>query len=268
MKRVTVDSVKPKVLAGMYAIDVEPILPRNRNNREVYLDYLKHLKESVETLREIVEEARVKKPLDSSLASACLYTKRSRELLEYVIGTCPKDFNKRDKKIVTAPLTRRKQVTFKETCGTSNANIQKHVKPQEEKKTNVHVIPSTGVTSSTKASESKPRSNTKNNRILPAKNINKKKVEYHPMNNKSNLKHMNCVDSSISYKRTLTGKKFTLGVQCPLTRFTKSKVVPVKKPKNEKATSTGIPTIAETQTTDSSVKYTAVSANQQDPNRN
>ncbi|GKG16516.1 hypothetical protein Tco_0361473, partial [Tanacetum coccineum] len=78
MKRVTVDSVKPKLLApGMYAIDVEPIPPRNRNNREVHLDYLKHLKESVETLREIVEEARVEKSLDSSLPSARLYTKQS-----------------------------------------------------------------------------------------------------------------------------------------------------------------------------------------------
>ncbi|GJV31571.1 hypothetical protein Tco_1391971 [Tanacetum coccineum] len=63
------DHVKPKVLApGKYAIDVEPIPPRNRNNREVHLVYLKHLKESVETLREIVEEAK-----------------------ENVIGTCPKD---------------------------------------------------------------------------------------------------------------------------------------------------------------------------------
>ncbi|GJT32854.1 retrovirus-related pol polyprotein from transposon TNT 1-94 [Tanacetum coccineum] len=60
MKCVTMDSVKPKVLApGMYAIDVGPIPPRCRNNREVHLDYLKHLMESVETLREIVEEARV-----------------------------------------------------------------------------------------------------------------------------------------------------------------------------------------------------------------
>ncbi|GKA06857.1 hypothetical protein Tco_0686081 [Tanacetum coccineum] len=72
------DHVKPKVLApGKYAIDVEPIPPRNRNNREVHLVYLKHLKESVETLREIVEEAKVERPLDSSLASACLYTKHS-----------------------------------------------------------------------------------------------------------------------------------------------------------------------------------------------
>ncbi|GKE30571.1 hypothetical protein Tco_1445955 [Tanacetum coccineum] len=153
MQSITMDSIKPKVLTpGMYGIDVEPIPPRNKNNREVHLDYLKHLKESVETLREIVEEARVEKPLDSSLESACLYTKRSQELIEYVIGTCPKDFNKRDKNIASIPLTRKKQVTFKETSGTLNANTQKHVKPQKEHKTNVPVIPSIGVTSSTKAS--------------------------------------------------------------------------------------------------------------------
>ncbi|GJY95804.1 retrovirus-related pol polyprotein from transposon TNT 1-94 [Tanacetum coccineum] len=63
------DHVKQKVIApGKYAIDVEPIPPRNRNNREVHLVYLKHLKESVETLRKIIEEAKVERPLDSSLA--------------------------------------------------------------------------------------------------------------------------------------------------------------------------------------------------------
>nr|GEV46174.1 integrase, catalytic region, zinc finger, CCHC-type, peptidase aspartic, catalytic [Tanacetum cinerariifolium] len=67
------------------------------NNREAHLDYLKHLKESVATPREIVKEARAERPLDRSLASACLYTKHSYELLEYLVGTCPKDFNKRDK---------------------------------------------------------------------------------------------------------------------------------------------------------------------------
>ncbi|GJW34192.1 hypothetical protein Tco_0054224 [Tanacetum coccineum] len=56
------DHVKPKVLApGKYAIDVEPIPPRNRNNREVQLVYLKHLKESVETLREIASTSLPKK---------------------------------------------------------------------------------------------------------------------------------------------------------------------------------------------------------------
>ncbi|GKA99492.1 hypothetical protein Tco_0827486 [Tanacetum coccineum] len=103
------DHVKPKVLApGMYAIDVEPIPPRNRNNKEVHLEYLKHLKENVRTLREIVKEAKIEKKLDSLLASACLYTKHSQELLEYAIGTFLKDFNKRDRKIDTAPLNRKK----------------------------------------------------------------------------------------------------------------------------------------------------------------
>ncbi|GKC51857.1 hypothetical protein Tco_1074602, partial [Tanacetum coccineum] len=77
-KCVTMPAKKPKVYApGRYDIDVESIPSRNRNNREVHLDYLKHLKESVETLHEIVEEAKVVRPLDSSLASACLYTKHS-----------------------------------------------------------------------------------------------------------------------------------------------------------------------------------------------
>nr|GEV57362.1 putative Gag-Pol polyprotein [Tanacetum cinerariifolium] len=82
---------------GMYAIDVEPIPPRLRNNREVHLDYLKHLKESVATLREIVEEAKVERPLDTSVASACLYTKHFQELLEYVIGTCCSKHMTRDR---------------------------------------------------------------------------------------------------------------------------------------------------------------------------
>nr|GEV36136.1 hypothetical protein [Tanacetum cinerariifolium] len=48
---VSKDHVKPKVLApGKYAIDVEPIVLHLRNNREAHLDYLKHLKESVETI--------------------------------------------------------------------------------------------------------------------------------------------------------------------------------------------------------------------------
>ncbi|GJZ34729.1 hypothetical protein Tco_0580546 [Tanacetum coccineum] len=144
MQCVTTNPVKPRVLAlGKYAIDVELIPPHNRNNREVHLDYLKHLKESVETIREIVEEAKVERPLDRSLASACLYTKHSQELLEYVIGTCPKDFNQRDKKHANTPLTKKKQVTFKVQCATSNSNTHKHVEQLNTQKTNVPVPPST-----------------------------------------------------------------------------------------------------------------------------
>ncbi|GJU09859.1 hypothetical protein Tco_1132255 [Tanacetum coccineum] len=309
------DSIKPRVLAtGRYAIDVEPIPLRNRNNWEVHLDYLKHLKESVETLREIVEEAKVERPLDSSLAFACLYTKHSQELLEYVIGTCSKDFNQPDKNHVATPLTRKKQVTFEDQCETSNSNTHKHVEQLNIQKTNVLVPPSTRVNSCTDASRSQPRSNTKKNMILPAKSVNKKKVKEHLRTNKSSLKTMNRIDSSISSQRTIinsnshsvcktcnkclisanhdmcmvnylhyvnafpfvknfmrkvqqvwkpkqvkqvwkptgkiltnvgyqwmpTGRTFTLGEQCPLTRLTKSKVVPAKQTENVSTSKTVI----------------------------
>ncbi|GJV75386.1 hypothetical protein Tco_1506970 [Tanacetum coccineum] len=118
LKNATRNFVKTKVLApGMYAIDVEPIPPRLNNNRSAHLDYINHLKESVETVREIVEEARVVKPLDTAFNSACKYTKLSQELVEYVIGTCPKEFKERDNKAAAfIPLIRQKQVTFNDTC--------------------------------------------------------------------------------------------------------------------------------------------------------
>ncbi|GJY78456.1 hypothetical protein Tco_0484257 [Tanacetum coccineum] len=122
------DQVKPKVLApGKYAIDVEPIPPRNRNNREVHLVYLKHLKESVETLRQIVEKAKSERPLDRSLASTCHYTKHSQELLEYVIGTYLKSINTRDNKHASTSLPKKKQVTFEEQCAMSKVNTHKPV---------------------------------------------------------------------------------------------------------------------------------------------
>ncbi|GJV10554.1 hypothetical protein Tco_1352095 [Tanacetum coccineum] len=87
-----------------YVIDVEPIPPHNRNNRKVHLHYLKHLKESVETLRDIIEKAKVDRPSDRSIVFACRYTKHSQELLEYAIGTCPKAFNQQDKKHAPTPF--------------------------------------------------------------------------------------------------------------------------------------------------------------------
>ncbi|GKD38830.1 hypothetical protein Tco_1259037 [Tanacetum coccineum] len=194
------DPVKPKVLApGMYAIDVEPIPPRNRNNREVHLEYLKHLKESVGTLCEIVEEARVEKPLDSSLASACLYTKHSQELLEYVIGTCPKDFNKKDRKIAIVLLNTKKCYFCR-----------------------------TRVKDATAASGSKPRSNTKKDRTLPPKSDTKtilgiislslKFVKKPPVNKVWRVKQVKQVwqatgklFTNVGFQWLPTGRKFTLG---------------------------------------------------------
>ncbi|GJV03883.1 putative ribonuclease H-like domain-containing protein [Tanacetum coccineum] len=202
-KCVTIPDSKPKVLASdRYPIDVEPIPTRHKNNREVHLHYIKHLKESVETLREIVEDAKVERPLDTSLASACRYTKHSQELLEYVIGTCPKDFSPRDKQNASTNSLRKKRVTFVEPCETSTHNTPPQVEHHKINSTNAPGIPSTGVKGASEASRSKPRSNTKKDRTLPAKSA-LKQVEAHSRMNKSNEKQKNRVDSSISYKRTV-----------------------------------------------------------------
>ncbi|GJV13170.1 hypothetical protein Tco_1354711 [Tanacetum coccineum] len=199
---VTTTQFKPKVTApGKYALDVAPISPRNRNNREVHLVYLRHLKESVDTLREIVEEAKVERPLDRSLAFACRYTKHSQELLEYAFGTCPKVFNQQDKKHANTP--RKKQVTFADQCATSSSTTHNHVEPMHTQKSNVPVPPSTGVNSCTVASGSQPRSILKKHRIPPAKSDSLEKVEDHSRTIRSSCKTTNRVDSSISSKRTV-----------------------------------------------------------------
>nr|GEZ25610.1 retrovirus-related Pol polyprotein from transposon TNT 1-94 [Tanacetum cinerariifolium] len=160
--------VQPPVLTQTkHAIDVERIVPRLRNNRDAHLDYLRHLKESVETIRDIVEEAKVVRPLDRSIVSACRYTKHSQELLE------------------------------------QDSNKQVHVVAVKPQKTNVLVPPNTGVTSYPKASGSQSKSNPKTNRISPAKGANKLPVEDLPRTNKSHLRTMNRIDSSSRLKRTV-----------------------------------------------------------------
>nr|GEW69022.1 hypothetical protein [Tanacetum cinerariifolium] len=131
------DKTYKKIITPTGLTDGKGVLnkPRNvisrRNNREAHLDYLMHLKESVETIREIVKKAKVVRPLDSSIVFACR------------VNCC------------------------------------------------------------IDASGSQPRSNTKKNRISPAKGVNKIKVEEHPRTNKSHLRTTNRVDSSSRSKRTV-----------------------------------------------------------------
>nr|GEV52672.1 integrase, catalytic region, zinc finger, CCHC-type, peptidase aspartic, catalytic [Tanacetum cinerariifolium] len=180
LKCVTIDSVTPKVLApGMYAIDVEPILLRLRNNMEVHLDYLKHLKESVATLYEIVEEAKVERPLDKSVVSACLHTKHSQKLLEYANH---------------------------DMCMIKYLN-------------------------SVKAPSS-------------AKNVVRKvKQVWKPKHVKQVWKATGTVLTTVAYQWKPTGRIFTLGEQCPLTRSTHPKVVPAKQPENVSTSRTDHPLV-------------------------
>nr|GFC00024.1 integrase, catalytic region, zinc finger, CCHC-type, peptidase aspartic, catalytic [Tanacetum cinerariifolium] len=186
-----------------HAVDVELIVPRLRNNRDAHIDYLRHLKESVETIRDIVEEAKVVRTLDRSIVSACRYTQHSQELLEYAIGTCPQGSQQRAKQLAHTPLIRKKQVAATKPSDRQDSNKNKHVVSQKIQKTNVLVPHSTGVKRCPKAGGSQPKSNHKTNRISPAKGTNKLPVEDLPRTNKSHLRTTNRVHSNSRLKRTV-----------------------------------------------------------------
>nr|GEW78834.1 hypothetical protein [Tanacetum cinerariifolium] len=131
MPCVTSNDATPKVsTCAKYAVDVQPIPLRQRNNRVVHHIYLNRLRDILDTLREIVKEARSKRHYDNNQDYACVYTKRSQELLENVSASCPKVDNKRDTIIATTPVTMKKHVTFADPLETSSNNPPKFAKQQ------------------------------------------------------------------------------------------------------------------------------------------
>ena len=66
-----------------HAINVVSVPATLRKNKSAHYDYLVYIKDSLNMLRETVEEGRIASPLDSAIADACFLTNRSQELLEY-----------------------------------------------------------------------------------------------------------------------------------------------------------------------------------------
>ncbi|GKE38557.1 hypothetical protein Tco_1461962, partial [Tanacetum coccineum] len=144
------------IALGMYKLDPVILAPRDKNNRETHIYYLKHTMEQAAILREIVEQAKSLNPLDSASYTACKYIKLIQELLGYVRDTCS-DIHTPSKKLVAVmPINKKKTIRFAEPVA-SSSNIPKV--------TNRPLLYSTGIKPSTSASESKPSGNTKNDRI-------------------------------------------------------------------------------------------------------
>ncbi|GJU73194.1 hypothetical protein Tco_1264599 [Tanacetum coccineum] len=55
------------IAPGMFKLDLVPLPPRLLQNRDVHIDYLRHTQEQANTLRELVEQAKAKQPLDREL---------------------------------------------------------------------------------------------------------------------------------------------------------------------------------------------------------
>ena len=140
--------------SGKYAFKSVSVPFPLRNNLSAHCDYLTHLKDSLEMLRETLEEDQV----DSTVTDACYLTNRSQELLEYAISTCPKsDRNQYSVSSVPKKMIH-KHVSFvlpEETKAFSSSTQVNHLANNQ---TNIPLIASTGVNHDTSASGSKPRS--------------------------------------------------------------------------------------------------------------
>ncbi|GKD50054.1 hypothetical protein Tco_1279030, partial [Tanacetum coccineum] len=196
------------IAPSMFKLDLVPLTPRLLQNKDALIDYLRHTQEQANTLWEIVEQAKVKQPLDSELDFSCKYATRIQELFVYVQDTCPNAITPSPKKVAITPMNKVKKVRFAEPL-TSSSNI-KQVESSNTSDSNTHVLSSTGVKCSTSNYGSKPPSNKRNDRISQTPTRNKKnKVEAKPRKvNKMNrvVKHVCDVD----VKHSLSNKNFEI----------------------------------------------------------
>ncbi|GJZ73381.1 retrovirus-related pol polyprotein from transposon TNT 1-94 [Tanacetum coccineum] len=167
-----------KVLAiSLLRIESEPINAYFKNNKAVHQDYLKVIKEHVTTLHKLLERARALKPLDKNLVYACKF---AEHIQVYVSVSCPFTQSGNEKwHLATSHRKNNKPCVDAPTQNKTVLNdTQKYTVKQNTQKTDNTLLPSTGRVSYTDVSRSKPRNNTRNDRIpQPSSRIKKNKVE-------------------------------------------------------------------------------------------
>nr|GEX39322.1 retrovirus-related Pol polyprotein from transposon TNT 1-94 [Tanacetum cinerariifolium] len=73
--------------SGMYKLNRVTLAPKDKNNRETHIYYLKHTMEQVAILREIVEQAKSLNPLDSTSYSPSAAALRAIDLADSPVST-------------------------------------------------------------------------------------------------------------------------------------------------------------------------------------
>ncbi|GJS26748.1 retrovirus-related pol polyprotein from transposon TNT 1-94 [Tanacetum coccineum] len=185
------------IAPGMFKLDIEPISPRLKNNRDAHEVYIEKTIEYTDTLCGFVESARTQNPSEPLLEYACMFTKHVQELLVYVSQTCPSSPKPSWKLVAVTPMNKDKRVRFAEPV-ISSSNIPNQTDSLKPKDSNKPLLTSTGVKPTTSASGSKPSGNTKNNKITrPPSSNQKNKVKDHYRKVKSNLNKTNSVSEPI-----------------------------------------------------------------------
>ncbi|GJY63081.1 retrovirus-related pol polyprotein from transposon TNT 1-94 [Tanacetum coccineum] len=141
----------------MYKLDPVTLAPKDKNNKETHIYYLKYTMEQAAILREIVEQAKSLNPLDNSSYSTCKYVKLIQELLGYVRDTFPNIHKPSEKLVAVTHINKKKTVSsmfdaihelcFLEFISDMNASSKsksiKKAKKKEERKPTGKVITTT-----------------------------------------------------------------------------------------------------------------------------
>ncbi|GKC18146.1 retrovirus-related pol polyprotein from transposon TNT 1-94 [Tanacetum coccineum] len=206
-----IETINIELEHRMFKLDIEPISPRLKNNKDAHEVYIEKTIEYTDTLHGFVESAKTQNPSEPLLESVCMFTKHVQELLVYVSQTCPSSPKPSGKLVAVTPMNKDKRVRFAEPV-TSSSNIPKQTDSLKTKDSNKPLLTSTGVKPTTSASGSKPSGNTKNNRITrPPSSNQKNKVEDHSRKVKSSLNKTNFVFEPISnalVKHSVRNAKF------------------------------------------------------------
>nr|GEX70402.1 retrovirus-related Pol polyprotein from transposon TNT 1-94 [Tanacetum cinerariifolium] len=144
------------IAPGLYKFDPVTLAPKNMNNREAHIYYLKHNMEQVAILREIVEQAKSLNPLDSAsysavrrtftlVGNACRLTRITTTNKVHFMEPAPLEVVTQEP-VVTKVYTRRPKVP--KTIGSNSKSkiaksmISNKIEPGTSRGSNTSVAPS------------------------------------------------------------------------------------------------------------------------------
>ncbi|GJX94143.1 hypothetical protein Tco_0348729 [Tanacetum coccineum] len=211
------------VTSNVYKLDLPPLSPRLKNNREAYIDYLKVTQEHTHTLRDIVKHARVIHPLDNELNYACQSKPRSNTRNNRISQTSSS--NQRKNKVEEKHRIAKSSLNKKNSVSTSVCN--ESVKPFVLNAKSELICVSCNECLFNVAHDSCVVdfiinvNVTGKSKFMKAKSGRINKKEWKPTRK---------IFSSVGHRWLPTGRNFTIvGNSCPLTRITSTKVVPPNK---------------------------------------
>ncbi|GJR11455.1 retrovirus-related pol polyprotein from transposon TNT 1-94 [Tanacetum coccineum] len=214
------------ITPGMFKLDLEPLAPNVLKNKDAHMDYIKHSREHVDTLREIVDSHKIQDSNQPLLHSTCVIcsTGASRSKLTG---------NTKNNRI-SQPSSSNKTNKVKDQSRSvkSKTNKNNRVSKTECNADVIHSMLNTNSESICAIC----------NEFLFDANHDKYVLDYvHDVNVLSKSKHAKRknkkqiwkptgkVYTDIGYNWKPTRRTFTIvGNKCPLTRFTSTKVVPLK----------------------------------------